>query len=681
MSKKQIIKRKIPPNERVFNKPVQVPPQTRPALVPASNLILFDRKAQIFILGLLVLYLILSSLKIHTSSIGNWDTFFGAKESESVIAGQPRFIRMDEWMISTPALMGQHELGLPIKNQANGGANAPVVFGLPIKDISSALRPSVWSYFIFDVERAYAFSWNFNIFFFLISMFLLFMLLTRNNFWLSVFGAFFIFLTPAVQWWSYTISSYMIYLNGMIVTVAYLLYSKKLLPLIFSAAILIVCIFSFLSFLYPPFQVPLIYLYLAIFIGYLLRERRFEIMKDKLSLKLVIVGVAFLVLGSILFHYYQIAKDTFSVMMNTVYPGKRFSTGGDLLSGKVFADFFAIFMNDTHTPKLWLNICEASGAVMFFPILFYGLFYYYFKHKKIDSLLYSLSIFLIFTLVYVVVGFPAFLSKITLFSMSPAFRTLAIIGVGNCILLICYLSSTQIEVKQRRFPWIEFGIIAAATFVFMMVVSASINKATERFFSGGQVIIATVLTVLSYLLIRFKDFRFARPALYLILAILAIPHANVNPLTKGLGPVLDNPLTQTTKQLHDQDPDAGWALFGDIRLTHLIKSTGSNILNGVKYVPPLEIMKVLDPKGINDSVYNRYAWMTMRMYINWKDTVIFQKTFDDSYIVFMDPCSPKLKQLKVKYFVFDYFPKDQEVRCMTKVSEVAGLLIYKRKDE
>ena len=41
------------------------------------------------------------------------------------------------------------------------------------------------------------------------------------------------------------------------------------------------------------------------------------------------------------------------MMLNTVYPGRRFSTGGDLRDGKVFAEFFGIFMTDTHTPTQW----------------------------------------------------------------------------------------------------------------------------------------------------------------------------------------------------------------------------------------------------------------------------------------------------------------------------------------
>jgi hypothetical protein len=57
--------------------------------------------------------------------------------------------------------------------------------------------------------------------------------------------------------------------------------------------------------------------------------------------KTLIMSIAFILLGVILFHYYQIAKDTFSMMLNTVYPGRRFSTGGNLINGSYLPIFSA----------------------------------------------------------------------------------------------------------------------------------------------------------------------------------------------------------------------------------------------------------------------------------------------------------------------------------------------------
>jgi hypothetical protein len=249
------------------------------------------------------------------------------------------------------------------------------------------------------------------------------------------------------------------------------------------------------------------------------------------------------------------------------------------------------------------------------------------------------------------------------------------------MLLICYIGSKKIENKKSNFSWVEFSILAAAVFIFMMIVSSVINKSTDNFFTPTQVTISTLLVIVAYLLTRFKDFRFAKPALYIVLSIMVISEAGVNPLTKGLSPILENPLTQATKEIRKKDPEAGWALFGNNRLANLVKAAGGNILNGVKYVPPLEQMHILDPTRKNDSIYNRYAWINMGMYIDGKDSIIFRQTFNDGYTIFMDPCSPRLKQLKVKYFVFDYKPKDIEIRCMTKLTETAGLFIYKRNDQ
>jgi hypothetical protein len=388
-------------------------------------------------------------------------------------------------------------------------------------------------------------------------------------------------------------------------------------------------------------------------------------------------------------------KDTYAMMLNTVYPGRRFSTGGDLREGKVFAEFFGWFLTDLKgdkagTPIQWQNICEASGFFMFFPIVFYAMGYYFYKTRKTDPLLISISIFFIIGLIYCLIGFPAFLSKLTLFSMSPAFRALPIIGVANCFLLICYIASSKTQFKNEKFSWIEFAVVLAATLIFALIVTSFINKATAKFFTSTQVGIVVALVTVSYLLVRYKNFKYVRPALYIGLVALVIGNFNVNPVTKGLAPILENPLVVDSKEIHDKDPKARWVLFGNSRLTHLLKANGIDLFNSVKLVPPMKDMKVLDPTGKFDSVYNRYAWMTMNskriaqsLGSTWGDTVVLNRPegYQDGYTIFMDPCSPRFKQLGVKYFVFDEKPSDNEVRCMTKLKENVGLFIYKRNDQ
>jgi hypothetical protein len=657
----------------------------------SSSLIVFDRKTKLFLLILLTTYLALSLLKVHTSSIANWDIMFGKPASQSVLLGTPKFIRMDEWMVISPAILSQYALGMPLRNDTLGGGTTPVIWGFPVKDVSTILRPVLWSYFIFDVERAFAFAWNFNIFAFLISTFLTLMLLTRNSFSVSVCGTFFFFFSGAVQWWSYSIADYMLYLNGIFISLIYILYSKKRWPLILAGITLLLSACGFFFNLYPPFQVPLAHLYLFIFAGYLLTQKDFLTIKQDVLAKTIVVIVVVLIFTLFAYHYYLLVRNTYAIMLNTLYPGRRFSRGGDLLSGKLFVEFFGVFMSDKHFPRQWGNICETSGFFMFFPIVFYCIVYDYVKNKTIDPVLVALSVYVVAGLTYLLIGFPTLLSKVTLISMSPAKRFLPILGAANCILLVCYVAKKR---AANRFSWIEFGILAVGVIAFATIAGLHINNATKNFFTWGEITTVTIIVSIVYLLVRYKDYRFATPALCVLLMTIAVSNATVNPVTIGLSSILDNPLVTITRQIHKQDPQARWALFGDTRITNLLKANGISFLNGVKLIPVFDDMRVLDPKGDYYSAYNRYAWITMYPYIDGKDTVTMGFKYEDAYYISMDPCSPRLKELAVKYFVFTkpdtktttatsatFTPKADEVRCMTKVAETSGIFVYKRNDE
>jgi len=591
-------------------------------------------------------------------------------------------------MVSSPNVLSQYALGMPVRNDTLGGQTTPVVWGLPVKDVSTILRPVLWPYFIFDVERAFAFAWNFKIFIFLISTFLTLMILTENNFLLSVCGSFLIFLSGGVQWWSYSIADYMLYLNGIFVSLIYILYSKLRWPLFVAGFSLLLSAYGFIFNLYPPFQVPLAHLYLFIFAGFVLKQKGLLVIRQDAAIKSGIVIVVLLIFSIFAYHYYGLVKDTYTIMLNTVYPGRRFSTGGDLVSGKLFAEFFGIFMNDKHYPRPWLNICEASGFIMFFPIVFYCIVYDYVKSKTIDPLLVALSVYVVAGLIYVLIGFPTLLSKATLISMSPAKRFLPILGAANCILLVCYVAKKR---TANRFSSIEFGILAVGVIAFATIADLHINDATKNFFTWGEITTVTIIVSIVYLLVRYKDYRFATPALYVLLMAIAASNATVNPVTIGLSSILDHPLVTITRQIHKQDPQARWALFGDTRITNLLKANGISLLNCVKFVPSYGDMSVLDPKGEYYSVYNRYAWIAMFTYIDGKDGLTMSNNSEDAYGISMDPCSPRLKELEVKYIVFTkpptapatatFTPKPAEVRCMTKVAETSGIFVYKRNDE
>jgi hypothetical protein len=468
-------------------------------------------------------------------------------------------------------------------------------------------------------------------------------------------------------------------MNGMVISFIYLLYAKKKSTLIAAGIFLLFSMYGYLFNLYPPFQVPLVYLYLFILLGFLLKTRNFQDIKNNWMWRLGVFTAVLALFGIFSYHYYTLAKDSYTAMLNTVYPGRRTATGGDLVSGKFFSEFFGMFMSNGKLPSKWMNISEVSSFLMFFPVLFYVIGYECYKYRKIDWLQIVLSVFLLISFTYILVGFPAILNKLSFFSMAEARRFLPIAGIGNIMLLVCVISDNRFK-NKFKFSWIEFAVLTVATIIFFIIVGKNINKATDNFFSGSQFTKVTIIFTVIYLLIRYKYLRYATPVLCVILLGINISNAAVNPVTSGLAPILENPVITTTKEIHEKDPQAGWVVFGKGVMADLLKANGINAFNGVKFIPSMNEMKILDPRKKFDSVYNRFAHIDVVTYINWKDTVNIALANEDGYVIQMDPCSPRFKKLGIKYFIFDYEPTVEEIRCMTLLSK-QKFFVYKRNDD
>jgi hypothetical protein len=651
-----------------------VPKPAPVAVTSPDTLIRFDRKAVTFLLFLAALYLFAGTAKWHTSSIGNWSSYLKLPKSPTVIAGTPKWTRLDEWATATPDLAGQYRAGLPLSNPAFGAGNVPVVWGFPVRDASSILRPVVWPYFLMDLEHAFSFSWNFNIFFFLASMFLVFLLLTNNHFWLSVFGTFFLFFSSGVQWWSYNISTYMLYLNGMFLAGAYFFYSRKPAALVAAGVVLLFSVYGFLFSLYPPFQLPLVYLYLFLFLGFLLRRKSFGVLRQNLRVKGAVFAGTALVLLAFLYHYYVISKTSYALMMQTVYPGSRMATGGDLAPGKFFAEFFFPFLDESHVPTAWMNISESSGFLVFLPVLIYCILRNYLKERRLDPLELALSVFLVISTVYILAGFPEFLSRMSLLSVAEARRVLLIAGAGNGILLVTFLAHRP--APSEKFSWKEFVLLGIAIAIFLVLVTRHVNAATGGFFTDKQVRTVIFLFTAVYLLIRYARIPWALPALCIILLGFNLVNASVNPLTRGMSAMTENPLTRLTRPLYEKDKTAGWAVFGGTGMAELLKSNGIRVFNGVKFIPPLDDMRFLDAGGGHDSVFNRFAHVKLMPLVTGRDSVHFELTNPDGYTLEVDPCSPRLRQLGIRYVLFTEQPFPEHVRCMVPV-DTTSFFLYK----
>lgn len=652
----------------------------------SNRLIIFDKKVKIFIYTNVLILLILSMFKIHGCSISIWNQLFGINEkaNRSLIYGEPRGIRQDDWMVAVPFLLSQSNSNFPSSNPSIGAGNPSLLMGLPFKDVISVFRPAIWGFFITDVERAYAFWWNFKIHGMVVGFFLLLLLLTKNNFNLSVFGSLWLYLSSGVQWWSFGIGLYVLSFSMIFVSLVYLLFSDNRKYIIINAFLLTYFAYNFIDMLYPPWQVPLVYMLIIFLAAYLLDNYRKEIIFKFFGFKLICLFISFGVLIVFVLHFYFEAKETIDLMTNTAYPGKRIIKSANLDVSKLFSEYFGFFMTDIKLPTQWLNICEASGFVMFFPIVMFNVIRGLILKTKTDLLLLLMSVFITICLLWMLVPMPDFVGKFTLFSSVPAYRLLVIFGFANIIFTIVYLSRFTFEdFGKVKIKFIQRVFLALSVVVFLGLVLFTTNKAIGDFFSSSQILLSIFFfSFLYYLLfdnqIKNRDLIFSFSVLLFLL-----PNIKIHPVSKGLKPIINNPLILAARQVENKEPGKKWIVFGQSMIGNLLLSENINVFNGVKFLPDLPSLKILDPIDKYNEVYNRFAHIGVTSFISGKDSIVFKlnenKVVNDNYSIFVDPCSIKLKEIGIKYVVFSYQPQEVEIRCMTLVSSQI-LPIYKLND-
>jgi hypothetical protein len=646
------------------------------------ELIRFDKKLNIFF-GICVLsFLILSLLKIHGSSVAAWNDIIpeGSTSTKSILAGTAKRIRMDEYAVLTPFTLSQNYKKFPEINEAVGGQKAPLMSFVPVKHFITYFRPNFWGYFFLSTEQAFAWAWNFKALGILIAVTLMLMLLTANNFWLSIFGAFWLLYSSGTQWWYSTSLPDSIFTSAILFTcTVYLIFSKNIISLIISTLCFILFGVYYASMLYPPYQLPLAYFIIFLLMGYVIHHYNKEIIFEKVFFKIGLGAIALAGLGIIFYKFYSDAKPTIEAMINTAYPGKRTDLGGAGFTANMFSEYYHLFVNSDTFPQLWINICELSHYLNFAPVIIGCSIWYYVATKKINYLILLPSIFIVFLLIWIKVGFPESIAKLTLMSMSPPKRTQIPFGIANVILAIIYVG----QLKKMRIENVSISnrIVAILITIFFVGITAATNDSSSgNFFKTPQLVVGVILFALANIMLLLSTTLKFRETIFIgIIAISLIPNVMANPIAKGLAPITDHNIHLQIKKIDKSDPAKRWLVMGSQFYGYMVQSTGVDVLGGVKYVPDFKTMKILDGKYKRDSVYNRYAHTVFSSFIDGKDSTVVALNFEDGYTIGLDGCSPKLKQLNVKYVIFDRQPQPVEVRCMKRIAD-STVQIYQIND-
>lgn len=633
--------------------------------------------------AVVMLVLTLGLLRVNGSSLSLYATGVGVQaEDAGVLAGPARPIRSDEWYVRTPWALRQKVLGLADRVEGGVGTHdVAVLSDLPTGGWETVLRPHTASYRVLDANRAFAVEWWTFLAVQMVGVYTLMAALTRRP-TISALTALLLGLSPATQWW---------YSPGTFTTIGYgsaaaglFLFATRLpgWPRAAAAVGSGLSFAAFLTTLYVPWQIGTALVVGPITVG-ALGQQLLEPAKRRDAIRsMVVPGLVAGGIGSILFALFILDhRPTIDAIVGTVYPGTEPARRGGGVNLVTFwgSPFDSYSASSTTGVVNAANQSEnAAGLVLLWPV------------AVAFCLLASGSQLMRTRLWYPLVGLLAGGALIVSWMLLPIPAS-----IGQLALL------TRAAPQRFHLPLALAGVLALGVFAayraeagvqvppFVKLLASSAFAATSMWAAGGYLadnappslrsagLLVLVVCVGIALALS------TRPAtgLVVLVAFSAWQTSLINPLQVGTGPLTASPLRSAIDRVQaDGRPTAGWATFDvDPIVKGTLTASGVDHLTGVSPYPDVRTWRLLDPTGASESIWNRYAHISLSVGATGSPPV-FELLGPDSLKVTVDPCGPEIRQLDVQYFVS--MEGGPAISCAVPVADVvhgAGRISIQRR--
>ena len=228
---------------------------------------------------------------------------------------------------------------------------------------------------------------------------------------------------------------------------------------------------------------------------------------------------------------------------------------------------------------------------------------------------------------------PMWIAHLLLLATIPHHRLL--LGMG-------FLGIVQMALLVKE-TWEEFPnkLVTATTGLTFLVFAIDGYLLRHRFpgYIEHQyaIILPCIVVVFAVWALLTRRLIFAASAL-LVLGIFT--SAGVNPLYRGLSPILNSKLSQAVRAEND---GSEWALLNGGSLTNFLSAQGIGSYSTTYVYPQFNLWQKFDPTGKYMTAYNRYANVGFVI-----DPTIppFYSGSADSFVVRYDPCSGKFSAIK-----------------------------------
>ena len=607
---------------------------------------------------------------------------------------QPRSVRSDEWLVTTPLALAQlsHRPRFPVVNTNIGdGQNMLINPSVPVWHFSLAARPVTWGYFILGGQRGLAWSWWFQVFSCFTALFLLLEIILAGRPRLAAFGAFWFCASAYVVCFSLLPAYYTALAAAMCVGAYYILCSNKPALQLASGALLGAAVAGFLMLLYPPWQIPLAYLVLLVFIALVCRDRLYRNLWPISASRFLSITVAVVVAAALTAAFLATCLPALKVMAATVYPGHRVSEAGAYKLRVFFRGMYNL-ISAYSAPGELSNQSEASSFYYMFPPILLALAVSRRFRQRAGIVGLALSSYILLLGLFAFFHIPGGLARLLLLNYALPARTdigfgLASILLSTILLATPHSPDSRAEpatrpstlTKLSTVPNLIPAIPSVAFAVLILVTGIMLSLVADGFPpTSGVVLVALMSGLASFCLLAGRRKIFC----YIIGAAVIATSAFFNPLSTNLDYLYQSELARKITELsHNPVPIQSssapltaeqrplWLCYGLAYPEVQVQILGARALPGIQWPPQLELWRRLDPSGAYEQAYNRYAHVQLGLN-GASQHATFVSPKDDTMVVNVSPADPALVAMGARYVLAMY--KYQEIL------DKAGLpVIYK----
>ena len=588
-------------------------------------------------------------LRLHGSSIGVYDEVFPTQNvaEESTLFGIPRWIRSDEHGVTTPTYFSQAANGYQLYSQqmSLSPTNMVLDYFSPVWDFTILGKPLSWGFLLFGNEIGLSWYWCGLVLLLFMTALETCLILTSGKRGESLLGGVLAALSPAVQWWVMPHMPIVLLYAMALFCIGYRFFTaKRKIAKGGWAALAMMAAVGFALSIFPSFQVPCAYTVLILLAACLWRDRekvrftRWDGWWIALS-----AGGALLILGRFLL----LSREDLALLLNTVYPGRRVTLGGNWRIADLFPNFSSLFL--PYKDVTYANNCEVSTAIHFAPffLLLSPRLFARMKKEGDRGVIVGQAFFwiLLAMAVYMVIGIPRFLAEVTFLRfchrMDGVYSWAAVLfTVWGFAALAKY---PDLLTKREKILW-PVGYVLFS----LLLVNDDVRFYFSQFTLGGLEIgwllpLAAGLGFLTLLLLALFGKKRLLCAFLTILMFFC--GGTVNPVERGIGAVTNHPLSSAIAQIVQDEPDSRWLCTDAVFiLGNYAMANGAKVLDATNFYPDTEKWLILDPE-------NRYAEMTNR-YANQEATLTDAETSvelkgEDFIRLNLNPES--LKALNIRY--------------------------------